>query len=146
VVLVPLALIAPLTAAAGGRSVHYDASGKRAEFKATLDRHGRKLDYEMTYHGSCDAPGIEDYGAYGTSSTPGEHPLRLGAHGRFHMHHHYRAYYTGTIINVRFAGRLGRKGGAGTFSMKTTNDGDGGQVVHCATGRVHWTARRGPAT
>src|SRR4051794_21624019 len=132
--LVPLVALASPAAATGGRAVHYEGTGDADRFAVTFDRHGHTADWHVYYHGNCDASDTEDYGAYGTPSPPGGRPLRL-RHGRFPLHHHYRARYTGTIINVRFAGRLGRKAGSGTFSMRTTNDGDGGPVIHCHTGR-----------
>jgi hypothetical protein len=137
-----LGLVPALAIAAGTRTRHYEGSGDRAKFTVTFDRHAHTTDYEVTFDGPCDAPNTTEGAAYGTSSTPGERPLHVGRHGRFHMRRHYRSTISGTIIDIHFAGRLRRNTGAGTFIGRLTNDGDGGQTVHCSTGRVRWTAHR----
>jgi hypothetical protein len=142
-VLAPLALLASLAAASGGRRVHYEGTGvHRPDFKLTLDRHAHTTDWEATYDGPCDAPGTTAGGAYGTDSTPGERPLHVGRDGRFHMHRHYRARISGLIIDIRFRGHFQGNTASGTFNGHFTNDSDGGQTIHCHTGRVHWTAHR----
>lgn len=134
-----------IASASGARSVHYEGTGDRPHSAVRFHRHAHTTDYQLTYRAPCDAPDTQESGEYGTSSTPGERPLRVGRHGRFRMHRHYRSRYSGTIIDMRLSGRLRKSTGSGTFSGSFTNDGDGGPVIHCHTGLVHWTARREPA-
>jgi hypothetical protein len=141
--LVPLALVAPLAAEAGARTVHYEGTGDHPHFTVTFDRHAHTSDYEINFHAGCDASGIENYWGYGWPSTPGARPLQVGRHGRFRMHRRFRNNW-GTVFDIHFAGRLRRGAAAGTFSETDSTVSDNGdETIHCASGLVRWTARRG---
>ena len=144
-VLLAVVSLPTLAAASGSRTIEYEGTGvHRPDFKLVLPRHPHTTGWEANYDGPCDRSNTTAGGAYGTDSTPGERPLHVGRHGRFHVHRHYRSRINGVIIDIRFRGRFRGKRASGMFSGHFTNDGDGGPVLHCHTGRVHWTARRDP--
>jgi hypothetical protein len=115
--------------------------GDRQHFTVSFSRHAHTTDYEVNWHASCDAPNTEEDLAFGTSSTPGERPLRVGRHGRFRMHRHFTNNW-GTTFDIHFADRLRRKTGKGTFSETSVTNSDPDSVIHCATGPIRWCARR----
>jgi hypothetical protein len=141
--LAALGVVLALVAAVSASTLHYEGTGDRMDFTVDLCRHRHTTDYEVIFRAPCDAPNTEEGAACGTDSTPGERPLHVGRHGRFRMHRHFRNNW-GTVWDIRFAGRLRRRTAKGTFSATSTTDAEsGGGTIHCATGPVSWTARRG---
>jgi hypothetical protein len=142
--LVALAVVFVLAAAASAaRTRHYEGTGDRVKFTVELGRHRHTTDYELTFNAPCNAPNTEEGAAYGTDSTPGEKPLHVGRGGRFKMHRHFRNPW-GTVWDIHFAGRFRKRTAKGTFwATSDTPAESGGGTIHCATGRVSWTARRG---
>jgi hypothetical protein len=134
---VPLAAALPATATEAAPTASYSGNGGQAPgFKIELNRHGRALRYSVMYQAPCNMAGVQDNREWGTGESPDEVPLHLDRHGRFHEQR--RGMNTGyALVDLDFAGRLGRNSAHGTFSIKST-----WPEVTCTTGLVHWTARK----
>jgi hypothetical protein len=139
-------LVATLTvipaAVANARTDHYEGTGDRANFRVEFKRHTHTTEYEVLWDAPCNAPNTVDGRGYGTDSTPGEQPLRVGRHGHFRMHRHFTNPWQ-SEFDIHLAGRLRRNAASGTFTAtsRTPAESGGGTIV-CKTGRVHWTAHR----
>src|SRR4051812_48711924 len=125
---------------AGSR--HYEGTGDRRDFTVVLGRHAHSTEYEVGFFAPCKDSDAEEHAGYGTDATPGERPLHVGRHGRFHMHRHFRNNW-GTVWDIRFAGRFRHRRASGTFRATSDTPAETGPgTIHCATGPVRWTARR----
>src|SRR3954454_5914677 len=144
---VPAALTAVLVfvsaAAVSAAATHeYGGRGDQKEFRVLLHRHPHTTGYEVNFFAPCKDSDAEEHAGYGTDSTPGERPLHVGRHGRFHMQRHFRNNW-GTVWDIRFAGRFRHRKASGTFRATSDTPAESGPgTIHCATGPVRWTARR----
>jgi hypothetical protein len=120
-------------AAAGGTAYH--GRGDAAAVVLSFHRHGRLVDFKVTYQSPCDMAGVVDSREWDSAPTAGVPRLRLDRNGRFRLDGHYQG--SSTTFDMHIAGRIGDRRAAGTFTAHSvTSD------VTCDTGLVHWTARR----
>jgi hypothetical protein len=131
-----------LAGAVGAATREYGGRGDHEEFRVLLHRHRHTTGYEVNFFAPCKDSDAEEHAGYGTDSTPGERPLRVGRHGRFHMHRYFKNNW-GSVWDIRFSGRFRRGRANGTFSATSDTPADSGPgTIHCASGGMKWTARR----